>query len=286
MAGHCWSGTYPDGRTSDTQCYSAQFGRLLRGSIKLSGMHGSKQVDNFEGDSVYAWNPKAKRVDYTFWASDGTYGTGEMFLEGEQLIFPAPGGADSTAGGMRSVWRRVDVNSFVVTREKRQGDTWVRVLEVTYRRSGAQQANARADASEVNRAVDEYVSAYRGADWRRMSRILAEDVAFEDPTFRLKQFDNAGVVKMMQESEGGFSDISLEVSRKIVEPPFAVLEVAFTGRPRSKENEPPRDPIRARGITVLGIENGAIKKWTDYFDFRTFAEQMRLPVCKAPQSAG
>jgi steroid delta-isomerase-like uncharacterized protein len=261
-----------------------QFGRLLRGTIKLSGMHGSQPVANFEGDSVYAWNPQSKRVQYSFWASDGTYGTGEMYAEREQLIFP-PSAADAP-GAMRSVWRRVDADSFVVTREKRQGDAWGKVFEVTYRRSAAQHANADPETNEVNRVVDEYVSAYRGADWRRMSKILAEDVAFEDPTFRLAQSNKAGVVKMMQQSEGGFSDISLEVSRRIIDPPIAVIEVAFTGRPRSRENESPRDPIRVRGVTILGIENGAIKSWHDYFDFRTFAEQMRLPICKAPPSGG
>jgi len=285
MAGHCWSGTYPDGKTSDTQCYSVQFGRLLRGTIKLSGMHGNSPVENFEGDSVYAWNQKTNRAQYTFWASDGTYGTGEMYREGDRLIFPPTAAADSP-GAMRSVWRRVDADSFIVAREKRQGGTWSKVFEVTYRRSPAQHATTGADAAEVNRVADEYISAYRGADWRRMSKILAEDIAFEDPTFRLKQTNKAGVVKMMQESEGGFSDISLEVDRRIIAPPYAVLEVAFTGRPRSKEDEPPRDFLRARGVTILGVENGMIKTWTDYFDFRSFAEQMRMPICKVAQSGG
>ncbi len=39
-------------------------------------------------------------------------------------------------------------------------------------------------------------------------------------------------------------------------------------------------------MTILGVENGAIKTWSDYFDFRSFAEQMRLPVCRAPQNPG
>jgi hypothetical protein len=140
MAGHCWSGTYPDGTTSDTQCYSVQFGRLLRGTIELSGMHGGQPVDDFQGDSVYAWNPKTNRVQYTFWASDGSYGTGEMYRDGERLVFPPTDAADSP-GAMRSVWRRLDADSFVVTREKRQGETWGKVFEVTYRRTDAQRAD-------------------------------------------------------------------------------------------------------------------------------------------------
>lgn len=282
IAGHCWSGTYPDGKTSDTQCYSVQFGRMLRGTIRLSGMHGNKQVDNFEGASVYAWNPKARRVDYTFWASDGTYGTGEMFLEGKRLIFPMSGGTASNAGALRSVWRRVDADSFIVTREKRQGDAWAKVFDVTYRRSEAQRTGARA----VAHVADEYVRAYRGANWRQMATLLADDAEFEDPTFRLRQSGKEAIVKMMQQAEGGFQDVNLEVSRRIIEPPHAVLEVTFVGRPRSKEGQPPNEHIRVRGITVLGVENGLIRRWTDYFDFRTFAEKLHLPVCKSPQPTG
>jgi len=135
MAGYCWSGMHPDGKTTDTQCYSVQFGRILRGTIKLSGTSDDNKPVNFEGDSVYVWNPKIDRVQYTLWANDGTYGTGEMLVIGDHLVFP-PANAD-TPGATRLVWQRVDANSFIVMRERRQQGTWSKVFEVTYRRSGA-----------------------------------------------------------------------------------------------------------------------------------------------------
>lgn len=135
LAGSCWSGKHADGRPSDTQCYSVQFGRFLRGTIKLSGKHGSQPADNLEGDSVYAWNPQANQVHYSLWASDGTYATGAMYVEGENLIFP-PANPDSS-GATRFVWTRIDADSYVVTREKRQGKAWSKAFEVTYRRGEA-----------------------------------------------------------------------------------------------------------------------------------------------------
>jgi hypothetical protein len=33
LAGSCWKGEHPDGKTSDTQCSLAQYERLRRGSI-------------------------------------------------------------------------------------------------------------------------------------------------------------------------------------------------------------------------------------------------------------
>jgi hypothetical protein len=133
LAGSCWSGRGENGRPTDTQCYSVQFGRFLRGTIRLSGKHRSQGVESLEGDSVYAWNPQAKQVHYSLWASDGSYATGAMYVEGENLIFPPanPGAPNA----MRFVWTRLDADSYLVTREKRQGKAWSKVLEVTYRRS-------------------------------------------------------------------------------------------------------------------------------------------------------
>lgn len=134
MAGYCWSGLHPDGKTNDTQCYSVQFGRHLRGTIKVSGpAEGTQPAVNFEGDSVYAFNAKTNRVQYTLWSSDGRYGTGEMYVEGDHAIFP-PANLDSPTA-MRMVWLRIDAESFVVTREQRQEGVWKKVFEVTYRRS-------------------------------------------------------------------------------------------------------------------------------------------------------
>jgi hypothetical protein len=87
--GSCWSGSNEDGKTLDTQCYSVQFGRFLRGTINLSGRHGNQ-----------------------------------------------PANPDSP-GATRFVWNRIDADSFVVTREKRQGKAWSKVLEVRYRRGAA-----------------------------------------------------------------------------------------------------------------------------------------------------
>jgi hypothetical protein len=89
LAGSCWSGSNEDGKTLDTQCYSVQFGRFLRGTINLSGRHGNQ-----------------------------------------------PANPDSP-GATRFVWNRIDADSFVVTREKRQGKAWSKVLEVRYRRGAA-----------------------------------------------------------------------------------------------------------------------------------------------------
>jgi hypothetical protein len=137
LAGSCWTGRYPDGKTTDTQCYATQYGQLLRGTIKLQGMHGGAEVANLEGDSVYAWDAKARKIRYSFWANDGTYGTAEAYLEGDRIVFPVSDPRDSTKVVARSVWRRIDSDSFTVTRERNVEGVWKEQFTIRYAREGA-----------------------------------------------------------------------------------------------------------------------------------------------------
>jgi hypothetical protein len=132
LAGHCWSGTYGDGKTSDTQCYKTQWGHFLRGTITLTGAHQGQAVSDFKGDSVFAWSRKKERIVYTNWSSDGGYGGGEAFFVGAALVFPEPRkeGQPET----RTRWTRLGPDAFQVVREQRQGEGWKELLKVVYRR--------------------------------------------------------------------------------------------------------------------------------------------------------
>jgi hypothetical protein len=134
LAGSCWSATYADGKTTDTECYSVQYDQFMRGTIKIVAAPGS-EAGNLEGESVYSWNPKMERVDYMLWTSDGNYTSGSFRVEGDSLVFPPAniGAPDAT----RLMWTFLDNDSFLVTREKRQDGTWKKFFEVTYKRSGA-----------------------------------------------------------------------------------------------------------------------------------------------------
>ena len=134
LVGRCWSGTYDDGKTSDTQCYKTQWGRFLRGTISLTGAHQGQTVSDFKGDSVFAWSKKKERIVFTNWSSDGGYGAGEAYFEGASVVFP-----ESKKEGKpetRARWTRLGPDAFQVVREQRHGDGWKEVLKVVYRRVG------------------------------------------------------------------------------------------------------------------------------------------------------
>ena len=129
----CWQGAYPDGKAADTQCYSTQYDRVIRGTIKMRVEREGAPATTFEGDSIFAWEPAKKKVVFTQWGSNGSYGQGELAVEADVLRFQnrLPDGSESK---VRSVWRRIDGDTFRVTRERRDGDSWKEAFSVDYRR--------------------------------------------------------------------------------------------------------------------------------------------------------
>lgn len=102
LAGACWTGRFPDGKTVHTQCYTTQFGRFLRGTATLA-------VDK-DGRLEASWL-------------------------GDELAFPVPSRKDPAQITYRSVWRRLAPDAFEVRRERPAGAAWSTELTVTYRRS-------------------------------------------------------------------------------------------------------------------------------------------------------
>jgi hypothetical protein len=136
LAGSCWTGTDAEERTTDRQCYSVQYDRFLRGTIEIFAGAASNQRA-FEGDSVFAWDSKLGRVVYTYWGNSGQIGRAEAYFDLDRLIFPGPAGSDGDSAAPRSVWERLDADSFRVTHERRAGDRWRAEAVVAYRRDAA-----------------------------------------------------------------------------------------------------------------------------------------------------
>ena len=130
LAGSCWKGDHPDGKSSDRQCYEIRYGGLLRGTIEIS-RDGSRV---FEGEGIFAVEAGRPYVTFAQWGTAGAFGMGEMRIEGERLVFRnrEPDGSLMPA---RSVWRRTGPDSFRVVRERETpGKGWSPLLEVDYRR--------------------------------------------------------------------------------------------------------------------------------------------------------
>ena len=137
LEGSCWVGRFPDGKTQHSQCYTSQFGRFLRGTAALSVEQDGVMKEQFSGDSLFAWDAPTGRIVYYIWGSDGGHGRHEAFYAGDELVFPVQRKSDPAVTAYRSVWKRIDEDTFEVRRETPDGDGWKTELTVLYRRAGA-----------------------------------------------------------------------------------------------------------------------------------------------------
>jgi hypothetical protein len=123
LAGHCWKGTFPEGKQTDEHCFSWIYGgKFLR---DLHTVKGAGHED-FQGESIYFWNSSAKQLEYLYIESHGGFSRGAVAPEEDALVFPPTSYVeDGQTQTYRSRWQRVGGNAFDVTTELQSKDNWV-----------------------------------------------------------------------------------------------------------------------------------------------------------------
>lgn len=130
LAGSCWTGSFPDGKQTDTHCFEWVFGgRFLRDHHVVRGA-----AQPYEGETLYAWNPQARRVVYTYWASDGGYSTGEVEVRGEELVFDDHYVSEKVSLELQSIWRQAGEDAYSVAVSSKKEGGWKPAWSMTLRR--------------------------------------------------------------------------------------------------------------------------------------------------------
>lgn len=122
FAGSCWRGTFPDGRRTDTHCFSPIYaGGYLQDRHVVEGAPGP-----YSGHTLYHYDVMGRSIIFHYRASDGSASAGVAVPTAGGLSFPAethraPDGATMT---IRSAWTRDGPDAYLVRAEARQGRGW------------------------------------------------------------------------------------------------------------------------------------------------------------------
>ena len=134
-------------------------------------------------------------------------------------------------------------------------------------------AETTSNRNDVARIVKAWLHAYQNiAEPDKMLDLLANDISFEDPTFRLRHEGRESMRKMVEEAAAGFQQVKIEPSLVVIDPPWAAMQTTISGILKMADTFA---TINVRGATFLMIEKDKIKKWTDYYDYRTYNEQLK-----------
>jgi len=137
LVGSCWRASFPGGRATDTHCYTAMLGgRYIRDVHVVAG--GSAA---YSGEAIYRWDPRARRIRYDYYASDGGYSSGSAVPTAAGVDFPDDQyvGADGEAMTIRTV-QAGDASGYTRTSAARQPDgSWHEMFTLRFTRSGPAQ---------------------------------------------------------------------------------------------------------------------------------------------------
>jgi copper(I)-binding protein len=134
FAGSCWRGTFPDGRQTDTHCFSPIYeGNFLQDHHVVEGAAAP-----YSGYSLYHYDVMARSITYQYRASDGSVSGGVARPTANGLSFPeethrSPEGRETT---IRSSWTRDGADAYLVRAEARAGPGWRELWRMRMVRTG------------------------------------------------------------------------------------------------------------------------------------------------------
>ncbi len=121
VAGFCWRGTFPDGRRTDTHCFSP----IYSGSYMMDRHVVEGAPTPYSGETLFRRDVMARRVGFTYRASDGSVTQGHAVPIEGGLSFPEEHrAADGTVSPIRTIWMRDGADAYNVTSEMQRDGAW------------------------------------------------------------------------------------------------------------------------------------------------------------------
>ncbi len=133
LAGHCWKGTFPDGRKTDEHCFTWLYnGRALRDThtVRVAGKPDGA------GESTYYVDPAGNHVEFLYIESSGGYSRGTVESLPEALLFPDTRYiSDGEALVYRARWTRQGDDRYEAWSEAQTADGWATMFKLVMKRT-------------------------------------------------------------------------------------------------------------------------------------------------------
>lgn len=126
----CWIGAFDGGDLRDERCFTPmQGGKQWRDTHNVVGT-------GYGGETIYAWDAAARRLDIAYYANDGGLMRGVAMLtpEGFDLSEARYVGADGGEQRLRSRYVRT-AQGFDAITEREEGGVWRPFMRIRYVRS-------------------------------------------------------------------------------------------------------------------------------------------------------
>ena len=132
LAGHCWKGTFPDGKATDEHCFAWMYGgRMLRDThtVRKAG-----QPDGV-GESTYYVDSASNHLAFLYVENSGGFSRGTVESLPEALLFPDTQYiSDGEALVYRARWTRQDDKAYEAWSEAQTDKGWATMFRLAMKR--------------------------------------------------------------------------------------------------------------------------------------------------------
>ena len=130
-AGHCWKGTFPDGKQTDEHCFTWVYeGKVLRDRHVVV----APGKPDYVGETVYFWDPEAGKIAFFYYENAGgiSRGTAEAATDG--MVFPSARYSEpGQSMTYRARWTKQGDHAYEAFSEAQAGDKWITMVKMTLR---------------------------------------------------------------------------------------------------------------------------------------------------------
>jgi hypothetical protein len=133
LAGHCWKGTFPDGKKSDEHCFA-----WLYGGQVLRDTHTVRTADAavFTGETTYYVDTAGKRIEFLYIESTGGFSRGSVDSAPGALSFPdGRYTSDGETLAYRASWTRRGDQAYEALSQAQTPKGWATMFRLVMRRT-------------------------------------------------------------------------------------------------------------------------------------------------------
>ena len=135
LVGHCWTGTFPDGKTKDTHCFDWMLGReFIRDRHTVKG-----EGPEYKGETVYYLDGKTQTVKHRYWNSDGGLSDGSFKADAKLIrsVEEIYIGKDGKIQRFQGEIERLSDTQYRARTRSWDGKAWKAAWEMTFTRTDA-----------------------------------------------------------------------------------------------------------------------------------------------------
>jgi hypothetical protein len=116
LVGRCWTGPFAGSNKVDEHCFEWVFDKKF-----IRDRHIVRGTPDYKGETIYGWDPIAKKLSYWYWNSEGLVIVGTVEYTPDGIVFPSRYATAEGPVELKATWKQLSNDAYSVSSAQRAG---------------------------------------------------------------------------------------------------------------------------------------------------------------------